>query len=360
MARTLQITVSSHDGIRIGVDGVNNLPYVNLALNLKIPIHELVSALADFQKPVEAAEPPGLLNKPEPKHAAPPPQHAAGVEGPATAAGGGGAAPQGAVAGSRPQFPPQGAWAPHKVPQPSSEQAGGGPVPPAPGLAPAQSPERLHGGTPQKPSWEGSSIADLQSSHKEYVERTKWTAAGAMKWLLTNEKPLMGFKPKPLDPPRLLRAPYGECQAAPAAAAPPPPPPKALPASLPPPPKAQAARAVVPPTPDGSFAGPPTTTDASFPEALLVTAFAAGDRVAAEGSQVPDRPEDDFAEEYPPPPMHPPPPPVAGMPSEGPPAQPPPGLPIPEGAMGGTPQGLEHELPPGLQGGNNQKECKQQ
>lgn len=63
-----------------------------------------------------------------------------------------------------------------------------------------------------------SDIADLQSSHDDYVMRTKWTATGARPhsrgtWLLKDESCLNDFVPRPLDPPITGRTSDGSARA---------------------------------------------------------------------------------------------------------------------------------------------------
>lgn len=351
MSCTLAVNLSCNESFRICFDG-NNLPVLSLPLNIKIPIHDLASALADFQKSAEAPEAP----RPPPKAAEPRAAPlAAGGAGGATA---GGAPPSAAAVGSKPPAAPPAPSAGAPPPPPGPEPPGG---PPAAGAAPASGEGRPGREVPgqHKISWD-SSIAEMQPNHDEYVDRTKWKKVNGgtrVMWLLTDESCLRDFKPQPVDPverqagrPRAAAAPQRRGPAAPAR--------------------------------EGSATSTLSSSGCGVNEA---EAGQASEGAPAMGS-APDRSEDESGEElqpgsHPPPPAGPPPPPAAAGPAGAPapppgaaaagpgdaPAHPPPppGLPVPAAGSclaGGQPPapGGRGQQPQGWSGSGGNKECKQQ
>jgi len=217
MTGSLAVNVSCTEGFRIGVDSSSNIPHVNFALNIKIPIHDLVSALADFQKSSEVSEPPRRpANVPEPKQALPP--HLGGP--PAVARMHPPPLPT-TLVDPPPSQPTSVSWL--QKPSTGPEQTGASPSPAPVGAAatPAADGRAGQGAGPRKITWE-TSIEELQLGHREYVEKTRWTVNGRFKaFILSDESCLRNFEPKPLDPPRRTWVPNSERPAGQARAAPP-------------------------------------------------------------------------------------------------------------------------------------------
>jgi len=187
---TLPVNVSSApDASFICFDG--NSPMVNLALSIKIPVHDMIKALADFQRQheeIQQKELPPVLPLPkaaEPAklqhaHAAPPALPAPVSPGLATPA-----------------------VSPHPLQQPPSE-------PNVPGMSPSAvvpPPQAKPPGPAPELTWD-SEIAELQANHEEYVKLTKWKVSRNHKPNLILEDPtsLKDFVPEQLPlPPRPVR-----------------------------------------------------------------------------------------------------------------------------------------------------------
>jgi len=246
MAVTLAVQVCCN-GSKICLDsedsGGHNIPVLNMPLNIKIPLFDLVSALADFSKVAEAQDPPRIQPKPvDTKPQASPQQGlndglSAGTPAPDVGLG----CSSGTMALHPPAVsPPLGTPLP-LVPGPVGDQMPGGFITPtlpsvaavaaAPAPAAAISaasasasaspaaavdgpsghgqsgshqPEEEPGLQRQSQiSWD-SEISDLQPSHEEYVKRTKWTretesSREGCAWFLTDDSCLRKFEPQPLE-----------------------------------------------------------------------------------------------------------------------------------------------------------------
>ena len=298
---TLALNVSCMEGFRICLDDNKGFPVVNMALNVKIPIHDLLSALGDF---ASAEAPPRPQKGAEAKPIAPP--HYSGP------------------AATPPPPPPPAPAAPAAAMATGSEGTRHN----------AQRAGHLQSDSkPASVTW-NHAIADLQPSHEEYVRKTQWKATSSS-WVLANERALLVFKPRTLEPPWRGGDARGGQQ---------------------------------PAAPGGRRSGGGVHPAVAVPPAAAAQdGWLLGGEGAATGSS--EGPK--AAAAHPPPPVSPPPPPDRADAGPGeattpPLPPPPPGLPTPPAGVpapathGSTPSphGRGQPQPPGGAGSN--KECKQQ
>jgi len=203
-----------------------------MPLNIKIPLFDLVSALADFSKVAEVQDPPRIQPKPaDTKPQLPSQQGLINTlsSGTPVPNAGMGCSSGNAALHSLGASPPSGTPLP-LAPGPVGDQMPAGfPVPtsssvaavaaapvPTTAVAASASPAAVdgplgHGHSvshqreeePGQTSWD-SQISDLQPGHEEYVKRTKWTretesSREGKTWFLTDESSLRKFEPRPLE-----------------------------------------------------------------------------------------------------------------------------------------------------------------
>lgn len=365
VAVSVAVNVSCNDGFKICLDE-SHIPVLSCPLSIKIPIHGLLSGLADFQKlagGLEAARP-----TPKAVEMKAPPSAFRGGDGASAAVAAAAPGLQGAPAAAAAAVAAQAAAA-AVAQQPSFEQGGGGPVSTGVALPLHSDTTTSAHGHAGKIDWE-TSITELQPNHWEYVEKNKWKAIqGKAQWLLRSESCLRNLKPRHFNPPRpvkQLENPERFLSSA-AAAVSQPPPASAAPGPPPPPPNGNSAVAGGGGG-GGAEAGPEALAAAAGTrtgEALVGEWIAHDDAGAGQIMVDGPGPNYELTGEFgaggsygPPPPGAAPPPPGAGAghPTDAPPGLPPPGLPVP-GEVDGT------EMPPGAEGEqaeNASKECKQQ
>lgn len=199
MTVPLSLNINCEDVSSIKMEAVagnGEQPMINmvLSLNIKIPVLELVGALADFQKKHEARS------------------MAVGM---ATSAAESKAAHVGNQPGRVvPMAPPPPALAEGASPETGATANGGGPyapmarAAPAPGLelqaaAPAPAPRAPEPPRPEVHATWDTEIAQLQANHDEYVKKVKWNYSAAANggWTkLDDESCLINYVPVALEP----------------------------------------------------------------------------------------------------------------------------------------------------------------
>lgn len=177
------------------------VPMLNLGLNIKIPVMDLIAALADFQKGVDVAALSNMESKvptavPGRQQAPTPVAHVAADQ-----------------LGGYDAFVPQAAAA--AGPVAAAQQAQAPPVPPvappAPQLLGPVAAEGLMDAIAERQAqqitWQNS-ITDLQPTHDDYVKRTKWKAPARGEgekraaWHLSDVSCLRGYPARAYEPPR--------------------------------------------------------------------------------------------------------------------------------------------------------------
>mmetsp|Transcript_12698 Transcript_12698/g.28066 ORF Transcript_12698/g.28066 Transcript_12698/m.28066 type:complete len:359 (-) Transcript_12698:85-1161(-) len=191
-----------------GVSGGDSGPSVNLALSLKLPIHQLVNALAEFQRACERQEQDREAKLKEVSAGAPmtpaamPPGLSFAVQG-ASTAGGTPLAPAANLTMGSPMPTPPPPPPVKEVPTATVASKAASSPDAGAGLSATASATELPRAQLSHVTWDDC-ISALQPGHEAYVKRTKWKPEQARvqpSWRLVNETCLVDFKATALEPP---------------------------------------------------------------------------------------------------------------------------------------------------------------